>query len=73
MIVLALNAALINRADNIPSTSSLCDRHAVIDIFWFHTKIPKFIVFETTTFGLFPIMRGINNSVIKSGAWEWGS
>jgi len=32
MINLALNAALINTADKIPSTSSLCDRHAVIDI-----------------------------------------
>jgi hypothetical protein len=46
MIVLALNAALINTADNIPSTSSLYDRHAVVDIFCFHTKIPKYKVLD---------------------------
>jgi hypothetical protein len=31
MIVLALNAALINTADKIPSTPSLRERHAVIE------------------------------------------
>jgi len=31
----------------MPSTSSLCDRQAVIGIFWCDSKIPKFIPFET--------------------------